>query len=246
VTPVAWLLAAAIGLALGLLGGGGSILTVPVFTYLLHYEPKQAIAMSLPVVGTAALAGAMAALARGTLPLGPALVMGPATMVGSYAGAWAASWIGGRTQLLLLAVIMLSAAAGMWQRSRAPVVWKAAPQPHPSLVVAIGLAVGMLTGLVGIGGGFLIVPALVIAGGLSMQRAASASLLVIAMSASAGLAGYVGRVAFDWQVVWLFAAVASVGVITGGYLSGRVPAVRLQQAFAALLVVIATYMLVRS
>jgi uncharacterized membrane protein YfcA len=244
-TPVAWFMAGAIGLALGLLGGGGSILTVPVFTYLLHYEPKQAIAMSLPVVGTAAAAGALAALRRGTLPLGPALVMGPATMAGSYAGAWAASWIVGRTQLLLLAVIMLSAAAAMWQRSRAVVAWRPTAHPHPVLIVGVGLAVGLVTGLVGIGGGFLIVPALVIVGGLPMQRATSASLLVIAMSASAGLAGYVGRVDLDWTVVGVFAAVASVGVVAGGHLAGRVSAARLQQGFAVLLLIIAVYMLLR-
>jgi len=245
VTPVTWLLAAIIGLALGLLGGGGSILTVPVFTYLMGYEPRQAIAMSLPVVGLAAATGAIAALGSRTLPLRAAVVMGPATMAGSYAGARLAVWFDPRTQLVLLGVIMLSAAAAMWHRSRATVAWQATSRPHPLLVVAIGLAVGVITGLVGVGGGFLLVPALVIVGGLPMHQATSASLLVIAMSASAGLVGYLGQVTFDWQVVGIFAAVASAGVIVGGRLAGRVPAARLQQGFAALLVVIALYMLVR-
>lgn len=244
--PLTWLLAVLMGLALGLLGGGGSILTVPIFTYLLGYEPRQAIAMSLPVVGLAAATGALAALGRGTLPLGPAVVMGPATMAGSYAGARAAAWIDGRTQLMMLAVIMLSAAVSMWRRSRASVVWRAPSHPHPLLVAAIGVGVGVLTGLVGIGGGFLIVPALVIVGGLPMSQATSASLLVIAMSASAGLAGYLGRVPLDWHVVGLFAAVASAGVVAGGNLARHVPAARLQQAFAVLLVVVAAYMLARS
>jgi len=244
-TPAAWVFAALIGLSLGLLGGGGSILTVPVFTYLLGYEPKQAIAMSLPVVGAAAASGALFALARGTLPLGPALVMGPATMAGSYAGAFLASFLSGRTQLVLLAVIMLSAAGAMWMRARRGGDLQAAPHPHPLLVVAIGLAVGLVTGVVGIGGGFLIVPALVLVGGLPMRQATSASLLVIALSAASGLAGYLGRVQFDWPVVGLFASVAAVGVVAGGLLAGRVPARRLQQGFAVLLLGIAAYMLLR-
>jgi len=246
VTLAAWLVASLIGLSLGLLGGGGSILTVPVFTFLLGYEPKQAIAMSLPVVGAAAAAGAASALARRALPLGPALVMGPTTMAGSYAGAWAASFLDGRTQLLLLSLIMLAAAGAMWRRSRGGAEMHAAAHPHPVLVMAIGLAVGILTGLVGIGGGFLIVPALVVIGGLPMRQATSASLLVIALSASAGLAGYLGRVTFDWPVVGLFAAVAAAGAVAGGYLGGRIPARRLQQAFAVLLVLIAAYTLLRS
>lgn len=245
-TPVAWLAASLIGLSLGLLGGGGSILTVPVFAFLLGYEPRQAIAMSLPVVGCAAAAGAVSALARRALPVGPAVVMGPATMAGSYAGAWVASFLDGRTQLLLLAVIMLSAAAAMWQRSRGVAEMPTAAHPHPVLVMVVGLAVGALTGLVGIGGGFLIVPALVLVGGLPMRQATSASLLVIALSAAAGLAGYLGRVTIDWPVVGVFAAVAAVGAVTGGFLGGRIPARRLQQGFAVLLVVLAAYMLGRS
>ncbi|MGE0462077.1 MAG: sulfite exporter TauE/SafE family protein [Vicinamibacterales bacterium] len=245
-TAAAWLVASLIGLSLGLLGGGGSILTVPVFTFLLGYEPKQAIAMSLPIVGAAAAAGAMSALARGTLPLGPAVVMGPATMAGSYAGAWLASFLDGRTQLLFLAVIMLSAAAAMWHRSGGGGEMHRAAHPHPVLVIAIGLAVGVLTGLVGIGGGFLIVPALVLVGGLPMRQATSASLLVIALSAAAGLAGYLGRVTFDWPVVGVFASVAAAGAVVGGYLGGRIPARRLQQGFAALLVTIAGYILFSS
>jgi uncharacterized protein len=245
-TMEAWILSLGIGLCLGLLGGGGSILTVPVFTYVLGYEAKQAIAMSLPVVGVAAAAGALGAWWRGTLPLRPAALMGPATMAGAYVGARLASFLPGRVQLILLALIMLLAAGAMWQRSRrtapAPL---AAHAPHPVLMVALGAGVGLITGLVGIGGGFLIVPALVVAGGLPMHQATSVSLLVIALGASAGLVGYLGTVDVVWNVVALFAGVASLGAIAGGALAGRVPANQLQKGFSALLVVIAIYMLVR-
>jgi uncharacterized membrane protein YfcA len=245
-TVVAWVLSVVIGLSLGLLGGGGSILTVPVFTYVLGYEAKQAIAMSLPVVGTAAAAGALAAIWRGTLPLRPAALMAPATMAGAYVGARLASFLAGRVQLMLLALIMLVAAGAMWRRSRRTGPARLAPHaPHPALIVALGAAVGLLTGLVGIGGGFLIVPALVLAGGLPMHQATSVSLLVIALGATAGLVGYLGSVEVAWNVVAVFAGVASLGAIAGGALAGRVPAARLQKGFSALLVLIAIYMLVR-
>lgn len=241
---LAWALAGLIGLALGLLGGGGSILTVPVFTYLLGYAPKQAIAMSLPVVGFAAAVGAAAGLRRGTLPLGPALTVGAATMVGSYTGARLASYLDGRTQLTMLAVAMISAATAMWLRARGT-TYQAAIRRHPLALAAIGLSVGLLTGIVGIGGGFLIVPALVIVGGLPMREATSASLLVIAISAFSGFAGYLGQVELTWSVIVPFAVVAAGGVLAGGMIAGRVSSQRLQQAFAVFLLLLGCYMLAR-
>ncbi|MGE3274163.1 MAG: sulfite exporter TauE/SafE family protein [Vicinamibacterales bacterium] len=242
---LAWLLATAMGLSLGLLGGGGSILTVPIFTYVLGYPPKQAIAMSLPVVGLAALAGAVLGWRRGTLPLGPALTVGVATMAGAFAGARAAAWLDGRTQLVLLGIAMLSAAGAMWRRASRTESLQEGTQPHALLMAAVGLGVGLLTGLVGIGGGFMIVPALVIAGGLPMRQATSASLLIIALGAASGLAGYLGQVEILWSVVFSFAAVAAVGVLAGGVLGGRVSPRRLQQGFAVFLLVLAAYILWR-
>lgn len=257
-TPLAWLLAGAIGVALGLLGGGGSLLTVPVFTYVLGFGPKQAIAMSLPVVGFAAAAGAVSGLVRGTLPLRPALSIGAATMVGSFAGARLSRGLTGRTQLVMLAVAMLSAAFAMWRRSRGvgnheglpPLGTPGLPplktgHRHPLLLSAVGLGVGLLTGVVGIGGGFMIVPALVIAGGLQMHEAASASLLVIALSAASGLAGYLGHVDLVWPVVVPFALMSAVGVLAGGLAASRVSHGRLQQGFTFFLVILACYILVR-
>jgi uncharacterized protein len=244
-TLLAWVLAGVIGLSLGLLGGGGSILTVPVFTYVLGFAPKQAIAMSLPVVGLAAAAGALSGLRRGTLHVGPAATIGAATMVGSFAGARLSSFLSGRTQIAMLAVAMLSAAVAMWLRSRRTATLHVATRRHPAILAATGLGVGLLTGVVGIGGGFMIVPALVIAGGMPMREAASASLLVIALSAASGLAGYLGHVDLIWAVVLPFAGVAAIGAVAGGFVAGRVPQQRLQQAFAVFLLVLASYILIR-
>ncbi|MEO8681083.1 MAG: sulfite exporter TauE/SafE family protein [Vicinamibacterales bacterium] len=243
-TALAWLLAAGVGLALGVLGGGGSILTVPVFTYVLGFEAKQAIAMSLPVVGIAAAAGAVMGIWRGTLPLAPALMVGAATMVGAFGGARLATLLAGRTQLMLLAIAMLSAAVAMWFRSRTTSGLAGFHgHRHPLVLGAVGLAVGTLTGIVGIGGGFLIVPALVIAGGLPMREATAASLLVIALSAAAGMAGYFGHVVFAWRIILPFAAMSSAGVIAGGVLAGRISQQYLQRSFAVALVLLACYML---
>lgn len=244
-TLLSWMMAVAIGLSLGLLGGGGSILTVPVFRYLLGYAPKEAIAMSLPVVGIAAGVGALAAMRRGTLPVGVAATMGAATMAGSFVGARLATYLDGRAQLAILAVAMLAAAAAMWMRARGTAVYTEVATRHSLALGAVGLGVGLLTGTVGIGGGFMIVPALVIAGGLPMREAQSASLFVIALSATAGFAGYLGQVALAWPVVFKFAAMAAVGVLAGGVLARRVPQQRLQQGFAVFLVVLAGYMLIR-
>lgn len=244
-TALTWVLAAGIGIALGLLGGGGSILTVPVFTYVLGFEPKQAIAMSLPVVGIAAAAGAVSGLRRGTLPLAPAVMVGAATMVGAFGGARVARLLDGRTQLMLLAIAMLSAAVAMWFRAKTTNgLATRQGQRHPIVLVAIGLGVGTLTGVVGIGGGFLIVPALVVAGGLRMREATTASLLVITFSAAAGMAGYLGHVDFAWRIIGPFAAMASAGVVAGGALAGRISQQYLQRSFAAALVLLACYMLV--
>jgi hypothetical protein len=242
-TLLTWVLAALIGVALGLFGAGGSILTVPVFTLLLGYPPKEAIVMSLPVVGLAAAAGAMASLRRGTLRFAPAVALGSTTMIGAFAGAHLAARVDGRHQLRLLAVVMVGAAAAMWLRSRRP--FRPGARRHSVLLGVIGLGVGLLTGVLGVGGGFLIVPALVVAGRLPMHEAASASLLIIALSTASGFSGYWGRVQVAWPVVIPFAAAAAAGVVAGGRLARRFSSERLQQAFSISLVVIAAYILLR-
>ena len=214
-------LALIVGLSLGLLGGGGSVLTVPIFVYVMGYEAKQAIAMSLIVVGTASLVGA----ARhwrfaGRVDLQVAISFGLVAMAGSYGGARLANFISGPTQLLLLAIVVCAAAISM-ARTRRP---NAAELPASSLpdsgglqrawrLVPVAIGVGLLTGLVGVGGGFLIVPALVLLGRVPIKLAIGTSLLVIAMNCVAGILGYLGHVAIPWDVVSLFTAVAIAGLL---------------------------------
>lgn len=237
-------LAALIGLSLGLLGGGGSILTVPIFVYVLGFGAKEAIAMSLAVVGATSLFGAAGHWRAGNVNLRVAGLFGVVAMGGTYLGARLAVFFSGAAQLALFAAVMLVAAYFMFRPKR---VETSAPDETASmplgLIVIEGIAVGILTGLVGVGGGFLIVPALVLLGKIPMKQAVGTSLLVIAMKSAAGFAGYLGQVQVDWAFMGLFTAVAISGILLGTYLVRFVPQNALQRAFAVFLVVMGTFIL---
>ena len=232
--------AAGIGAALGLLGGGGTVLTVPLLHALLGVDTTHAVAMSLPVVAVAAAAGALSAWRRGALAVAPTLVLAAATSSGAFLGALAGRQLSSATQSLLLAATLVAAAAALWRPLVQP---DGDPRRTPGRLTAAGLAVGVVTGVVGVGGGFLIVPALVKLGGYSLDRAVPASLFVIALSASAGALGYAGHVDVPWGTVAAIAAAAVLGVIAGGRVGARIPAAPLQRAFALFLLVNAAYML---
>ena len=236
-------LAALVGLSLGLLGGGGSILTVPIFVYALGYAAKPAIAMSLAVVGMVALVGALRHWRAGNVRPRVALLFAAAAMPGSFLGARLGAYVSGAVQLISFAVVMLLAAYFMLRPARLDENTPA-PQPMPLLKIgAMGLAVGVLTGLVGVGGGFLIVPALVLLGRVPMKPAVGTSLLVIAMNSAAAFTGYLGQVEIAWAPMALFAAVATGGILVGARLSRRVPAAQLQRAFALFLVAMGGFIL---
>lgn len=237
-----YLFAALIGLALGTLGGGGSILTVPVFVYVLGFEPKLAIAMSLPVVGAAALIGVISHWRAGGVRLQTAAIFGSIAMVGSYAGARASVWFSGRAQLLILGILMVVAATLMARNATQEELRTSAP-PHIALLLAVGLGVGLLTGLIGIGGGFLIVPALVILGRVPMKAAVGTSLLVIALNSTSGYLGHHGREIVPWGFVVRFTSVTVVGILAGTALVHHIPTRQLKRAFALLLVVVGALIL---
>jgi uncharacterized protein len=266
-------LAAIVGLALGLLGGGGSILTVPIFAYVLGYGAKQAIAMGLAVVGTTSLVGALRHWQAGNVNLRVALSFGAVAMAGTYLGARLAVFVSGAVQLVLFASVMLVAAAFMFRSDKSnrekrsvrvfpargtaqvprrdgaaaagavePLVVSAAALPF-GLLAAVGLGVGLLTGLVGVGGGFLIVPALVLLAHIPMKEAVGTSLLVIAMNAATGFAGYLGQVEIDWTSMILFATVASAGIFAGAHLVRLVTQEALRRGFAGFLVAMGLFIL---
>jgi hypothetical protein len=233
--------ALAIGVGLGLLGSGGSILTVPALVYLAHQDEKVAIASSLGIVAGISIVAAIPYARRRELDVRSVVRFGLPGIVGTFGGAWLAQFVSARTQLELLAGVMVLASVLMFRTQRA----ESEPgREHPTWMIALeGLGVGVLTGLVGVGGGFLIVPALVLLGGLPMRRAVGTSLVIIALKSLVGFAKYVDVLAdlglsIDWSVLALFTGFGIAGSLLGSRLSSLVPQHALQRVFSALLVLV--------
>jgi hypothetical protein len=249
VTALGFVLAGVIGLSLGLLGGGGSILTVPVFVYVLGFAAKPAIAMSLPVVGATSLASAIPHWRARNVDIPTALLFGLIAMAGSYLGARLSVFLTGAAQITILAVVMLAAAAAMW-RGR-PALPPPAERAHSGLrqpratIAVVALAVGVLTGIVGIGGGFLVVPALVVLARLPMKQAIGTSLVVIAMNSLSGFAGYVGTVDVPWGFLTAFTGVAIAGILVGSQVTRHLSQSALRRGFAVFLVAMSMFILLQ-
>lgn len=222
-----------IGVSLGLLGGGGSILTVPILVYVAGQDPKVAIATSLLVVGVTSAAGAVSHARAGRVQWRTGLIFGAAGMAGAYGGGRLAQYVPGTWLLVAFGVMMAVTAVAMLRGRTTP-----APGDHAhgrlpvGRIVLDGLVVGAVTGLVGAGGGFLVVPALVLLGGMPMSVAVGTSLVVIAMKSGAGLLGYLASTAIDWPLAAGVTAAAVVGSVAGGRLTSMVSEDRLRRAFA--------------
>ena len=247
---LAFALALVIGVSLGLLGGGGSILTVPILIYALGVEEKSAIASSLLIVGATSAVAAIQHARAGNVVWRVALVFAGAGMVGAFAGGKLAAFIPASVLLVLFALIMFGTAFAMWRGRRPaapsgdPVVAEPRALPLPKIVVE-GLVVGVVTGLVGAGGGFLVVPALALLGGLGMRQAIGSSLVVIALKSFAGYAGYASHAHIDWTLTGVVAAAAILGSFGGARLAKRVPPESLRKGFALFVVAMAIFLLVK-
>lgn len=241
---VGLLLAVLIGISLGLLGGGGSILAVPILVYVVGMAPKPAIAASLLVVGATSLFGALRHWRNSNIEVRTALIFGVVSMAGSYAGGKVAVHVSDTFQLMLFAVVMLGASLSML-RSRSGAA-TGTGLVRVELVIAAAAVVGLLTGLVGVGGGFLIVPALVLFAGLPMKRAVGTSLLVIAMNSMSGFLAYAGTVPIDWRYTALFTALAIAGVFAGSSMVKYLSQSGLKRAFAIFLIGVAAFILLQS
>ncbi|ANW64753.1 hypothetical protein BCA37_15200 [Mycobacterium sp. djl-10] len=230
-TALAIGLAVFVGIALGLLGGGGSILTVPLLAYVAGMDAKQAIATSLLVVGVTSAIGAVSHARAGRVQWRTGLIFGAAGMAGAYAGGLLARFIPGTVLLIGFALMMIATAVAML-RGRKNVQQAQGSQRLPvPKILAEGLVVGLVTGLVGAGGGFLVVPALALLGGLPMPVAVGTSLIVIAMKSFAGLGGYLSSVQINWSVALAVTAAAVVGALVGARLTAMVNPDALRKAF---------------
>jgi uncharacterized membrane protein YfcA len=237
-----------IGAALGLLGGGGSVLTVPIFVYVLGFSPKEAIAMSLAVVAATSAFGTVGYWRAGHVNVRIATVFGGVAMLGTLLGVRLARFIPGTTQMVMFGAVMLAAAVFML-RGRPPCDEQRREGTRSIAstvkVVAGGLLVGSLTGIVGVGGGFLIVPALVLMQ-MPLRAAVGTSLLVITGTCVVGVLGYLGHVSLDWAAVALVAAGTLPGMALGSYLHQYVPQPILRRGFAVFLVVMAAFIFIES
>jgi uncharacterized membrane protein YfcA len=237
-------LAVVVGLTMGLLGGGGSILLVPLLVYVAGMDPKEAIVTSLLVVGVTAIAAVIGHARAGRVRWRTGLIFGAAGMAGAFGGGLIGGYLPGEILLLAFALMMVATAIAMLRGRK-----KKPGHAHTELpvfrVVLDGAVVGLVTGLVGAGGGFLVVPALALLGGLSMPVAVGTSLLVIAMKSFAGVAGYLATVEVDWAMVGAITGAAVVGTILGGLLIARIPADSLRRAFGWFVLAMGAFVLVQ-
>lgn len=252
------ILAACIGLSLGLIGGGGSILAVPILIYVMGVDSKAAIAMSLVIVGATSIIGAIPHWKQGNVNFKTAIIFTPPAMLGAYLGAriTALPFITDTFQLISFGIIMVMASVLMIRKggknkdvksNELEQVKKTAHKDIPQWLAILveGFGVGILTGFVGVGGGFLIIPALVLLGGIPMKEAIGTSLLIIAAKSATGFLGYVSQVAVDWNLIVSFTIAASAGTLLGAYLTKHIDAKQLQKSFGYFVLVVAILVLVK-
>lgn len=237
-----------IGLSLGALGGGGSILAVPVLVYVAGQDPTAATATSLVLVTMTSVVGIVPHVRARRVRVLPGLVFGVAGIGGAVVGSRLNERADPDVLLLLFALVMLVAARGMWRSATRPrpVGAAVATAVHFDTatvlkVVAAGSAVGLMTGFFGVGGGFVIVPALVLVLGFTMPEAVGTSLLVIVVNSLVALVMRAGAGGIEWGVVAPFAVSSLAGVLVGGRLAGTRDPRALQRAFVVLLVIVALY-----
>jgi uncharacterized protein len=241
-------LSVVIGLSLGVLGGGGSILTVPILVYVAGFEAKEAIAASLFVVGVTSVVSVLSHARGGRVRWRTGLIFGAAGMAGAFVGGLLGGHIPGQILLIAFAVMMVATSVAML-RGRKKKNDDGVPRAGHELPLGRGLldgaVVGLVTGLVGAGGGFLVVPALALLGGLPMSVAVGTSLVVIAMKSFAGLAGYLATVQLDWGITLGVTAAAIVGSLIGTKLAGRIPEAVLRKAFGWFVLAMGTFVLIQ-
>ncbi|NNM47017.1 sulfite exporter TauE/SafE family protein [Knoellia koreensis] len=234
-----------VGLALGLLGGGGSVLAVPSLVYILGESPHEATTGSLIIIIASSLSGVAAHARAGRVQVRAGLGFGLAGLATSIISAALSKGLPETVVLVGFAGVMLTAAAMMWRSAKAldhgPVPGRQGTGGLRTILAGAG--VGVLIGVFGVGGGFLAVPALVAVAGFTMPNAVGTSLLIIALNSSAALATRVAGSHVDWAVILPFAAAASVAAVVGQRASSRFRAATLQQTFAGLLVLLAGWVL---
>lgn len=248
-----------IGMTLGLIGGGGSILTVPVFVYFFGFNAVSATAYSLVVVGLTSLVGAVSYIKRGEVSYKTSLVFAVPAFIGVYLTRrfivpsipeiiFESEWLIVSKDvliMLLFAFLMVASAISMIRARKSDIENDQIRFNYP-LIFAEGIIVGLLTGLVGAGGGFLIIPALVLLANLPMKLAVGTSLLIIAAKSLIGFIGDINSgLSVDWEFLMIFSLVAAVGIIAGSYSSSKIDSAKLKPLFGWFVMVIGVFIIVK-
>ena len=258
---VGYVCAVIIGFSLGLIGGGGSILTVPVMVYIFGVSPVLATAYSLFIVGVSTLFGVFKNIEKGLINYKVAIVFATPSFITvfltrRYFVPWIPDVIYSNETfaitkptgiMMLFAVIMLLAAWSMIRSRETPAQEKSAEiKLNVPIILLEGVLVGIVTGIVGAGGGFLIIPVLVLIVGLPMKRAVGTSLLIIAVKSLVGFTGDLGASQdIDWMFLGSFTALAIVGILSGVYLSNYIPEKKLKMSFGWFVAIMAIYILAK-
>jgi uncharacterized membrane protein YfcA len=237
------LLGFGIGLSLGMLGGGGSILTVPALVYLVGQSPQAAVTTSLAIVGANSALGAFFHNMDGTCNWRVAIVFGGGGMAAAYLAAGLSKLFSPAALMVTFALLMGLIGIYMLAQKERVIHTESFNHPNWPLIALGGVSVGILTGVLGVGGGFLIVPALVLLVGLPMSQAVGTSLIVIAANSFAGLAGHLSIPGFDLNLTLIFVTAGLAGTFSGSRLANKLPAARLRQAFAVFVILLAVFLL---
>ena len=261
---VGYAAALGIGLSLGLIGGGGSILTVPILVYLFHIDPVQATTYSLFVVGFTSLAGAYSYGRKGNIQYKTALIFGVPSLIAVFVMrkwvmpaipvhiATLGKWTISKSFLLMMvfALLMVLASISMIRNKQSKENKEGGPsgKSYPVMQLSFqGIIVGLITGFVGVGGGFLIIPSLVLLAGLPMKKAVGTSLMIMTISSLLGVMGdMTGKLSVDYPFLGIFSAFTIAGILLGSYLSGFIKDTRLKPAFGWFVLMMGLFIITRS
>ena len=246
-----------IGIVLGLIGGGGSILTVPILVYLLYINPVTATAYSLFVVGVSALVGAIRNMQKGLVDLRTAIVFAIPAFIAVYGtrkylvpaipeeifSVGSFMLTKNMAIMLFFAIVMLLASLSMIKNNNSDSDEESVVQYNYPLIIIEGFLVGVLTGIVGAGGGFMIIPALVLLAKLPMKKAVATSLLIIAIKSLIGFIGDVENLDIDWVFLLSFTLVSVGGIFIGIYLSNFISGKKLKKGFGWFVLLMGVYII---
>ncbi len=256
---IGYALAIVIGISLGLIGGGGSILTLPILVYLLGINPVLSTAYSLFIVGSTSLVGSVSYMKKGLVNYKTAIIFAIPSFIAVFLtrkylmpaipqelfslGSFVVDKDLGI--MVLFALVMLMASYSMITDNKPEADENQALKYNYPLIAAEGLVVGTLTGVVGAGGGFLIIPALVLLVRLPMKMAVGTSLLIIAAKSLIGFIGDLGNQAIDWKFLMIFTGLSIMGIFVGTYLTKFIPGEKLKKSFGWFVLIMAVYILVK-